>query len=283
MAEDRVRAPLGALALGFGVEILGAITNAAFVAMLLSSDEVARRQADRLAGVRTALAVVGVALVAGALVALGRALDPVRASAARRLALGAAAASGLGLVGLAVWWVSPPSDLVVARAMSVADATASAAAAALSAFALRAVGRARGKSLDGVVLAALVATGLLLGLVVIDLAGAKMGTGPLYAGVAAYALARALLAAAAWLARGRAPLGDVTLGGESAYRGPTEAAAATPEGSLPLGFCAGFFGGLVGLGLALALAKGPATKRGAGIGFACQLVVGLVARLAMAR
>jgi hypothetical protein len=51
------------------------------------------------------------------------------------------------------------------------------------------------------------------------------------------------------------------------------------EGSMGLGFCAGFFGGCIGLILVYALAKGPATKRGAGIGFAAQIVVGLLFRV----
>ncbi len=52
------------------------------------------------------------------------------------------------------------------------------------------------------------------------------------------------------------------------------------EGSFPLGFLAGFFGGCIGLGLVLALAKGAATKKGAGAGFAAQVVVGLLVRVA---
>lgn len=281
--RDRVRAPLGVLAVGFGVEILGAITNVVFIAMLLSSDEALRKQAERLTGVRTTLVVIGIVLVGASLVAVGRALrtGDRRTASARGLLFGAGAVNVSGLLLLGLWYVSPPSSLVMARAMSIADSLVSVSVMALAAFGLRAIGRARGRNLDGVVLAALVATGLLVGLVVLDLAGAKMGLGPLYAGVAAYTLARALLAIAALLARGRAPIPDVTLGDESAYRGPTAAATVASEGSLPLGFCAGFFGGILGLGLTLALAKGPATKRGAGIGFACQVVVGLVARLAM--
>jgi hypothetical protein len=46
-----------------------------------------------------------------------------------------------------------------------------------------------------------------------------------------------------------------------------------------LGFCAGFFGGCIGLILVYAIAKGPATKRGASIGFAAQLVVGVLIRI----
>jgi hypothetical protein len=54
--------------------------------------------------------------------------------------------------------------------------------------------------------------------------------------------------------------------------------AAVP-GSLPLGFLAGFFGGCIGLALVFIIAKGPATKKGAGIGFAAQIVVGVIFRL----
>jgi hypothetical protein len=49
-------------------------------------------------------------------------------------------------------------------------------------------------------------------------------------------------------------------------------------GSLGLGFLAGFFGGCIGLILVYAIAKGPETKKGAGMGFAAQIVIGAVLR-----
>jgi hypothetical protein len=49
-------------------------------------------------------------------------------------------------------------------------------------------------------------------------------------------------------------------------------------GSLGLGFLAGFFGGCIGLILVYAIAKGPETKKGAGMGFAAQIVIGVVLR-----
>jgi hypothetical protein len=57
---------------------------------------------------------------------------------------------------------------------------------------------------------------------------------------------------------------------------PTFAAPVT--GSLGLGFLAGFFGGCIGLILVYAIAKGPETKKGAGMGFAAQIVLGAVMR-----
>jgi hypothetical protein len=53
-------------------------------------------------------------------------------------------------------------------------------------------------------------------------------------------------------------------------------------GNLALGFCAGFFGGCIGLILVYVIAKGPATKKGAGIGFAAQVVIGALLRIANA-
>jgi hypothetical protein len=50
-------------------------------------------------------------------------------------------------------------------------------------------------------------------------------------------------------------------------------------GSFGLGFLAGFFGGCIGLILVYAIAKGPQTKKGAGVGFAVQLVVGGMLRI----
>ena len=55
------------------------------------------------------------------------------------------------------------------------------------------------------------------------------------------------------------------------------------QGSTGLGFCAGFFGGCIGLGLVLALAKGPDTKKGAWIGFVIALVIGIPVRLMLMR
>jgi hypothetical protein len=52
------------------------------------------------------------------------------------------------------------------------------------------------------------------------------------------------------------------------------------QGSLPLGICAGFFGGCIGLILVLIIAKGPQTKKGAWIGFAIGMVLGVIANLA---
>ncbi len=52
------------------------------------------------------------------------------------------------------------------------------------------------------------------------------------------------------------------------------------QGSTGLGFCAGFFGGCIGLVLVLALAKGPDTKKGAWIGFAIAIVFGVLANVA---
>ena len=54
--------------------------------------------------------------------------------------------------------------------------------------------------------------------------------------------------------------------------------AAPITGSLGLGFLAGFFGGCIGLILVYAIAKGPETKKGAGMGFAAQIVLGGVMR-----
>jgi hypothetical protein len=48
------------------------------------------------------------------------------------------------------------------------------------------------------------------------------------------------------------------------------------EGSTPLGFLAGFFGGCIGWILVELIAKGPATKKGARIGFACGIVISIL-------
>lgn len=54
------------------------------------------------------------------------------------------------------------------------------------------------------------------------------------------------------------------------------------EGSTGLGFLAGFFGGCIGLILVLIIAKGPATKKGAWIGFAVAAGLGVILRVVAA-
>jgi hypothetical protein len=51
------------------------------------------------------------------------------------------------------------------------------------------------------------------------------------------------------------------------------------QGSVGLGFLAGFFGGCIGLGLVYALAKGPDTKKGARIGFAVGIGIGVLSNI----
>jgi hypothetical protein len=68
--------------------------------------------------------------------------------------------------------------------------------------------------------------------------------------------------------------GALVLSTQAVAEGPTRAGGI--EGSFILGFLAGFFGGCIGLGLVLAIAKGPQTKRGAGIGFSAQVLAGIV-------
>ena len=55
-----------------------------------------------------------------------------------------------------------------------------------------------------------------------------------------------------------------------------------PQGNFGLGFVAGFFGGCIGLILVYAIAKGPQTKKGAGVGFATGIVIGAVIRIILA-
>jgi hypothetical protein len=65
------------------------------------------------------------------------------------------------------------------------------------------------------------------------------------------------------------------------YGPPPVIRSAPPQtqGNMVLGFLAGFVGGCIGYVLVLVLAKGPDTKKGAGLGFACQIVLGAVLRL----
>jgi hypothetical protein len=68
-----------------------------------------------------------------------------------------------------------------------------------------------------------------------------------------------------------APQQQQPFGMQQSYTAPV-------TGSIGLGFLAGFFGGCIGLILVYAIAKGPETKKGAGMGFAAQIVIGAVMR-----
>ncbi len=61
-----------------------------------------------------------------------------------------------------------------------------------------------------------------------------------------------------------------------------KASPAVVEGSTAAGFCAGFFGGCIGLPLVLAFAKGEDTKRGAWIGFGAAVLLAIIRVLAFA-
>lgn len=67
------------------------------------------------------------------------------------------------------------------------------------------------------------------------------------------------------------------------YYGPPGGAMMAPAepGSMAVGFLAGLFGGCIGLVLVHLIAKGADTKKGAAIGFAAQMVLWLVLRIAM--
>ncbi len=107
--------------------------------------------------------------------------------------------------------------------------------------------------------------------------GPRLGDAPRYLGLLSAIGEYGALIAAALRIMSYMPAAELVVGGpQGAY--PMDAAA--PPGSVALGFLAGFFGECIGLGLVLMLAKGPATKRGAGIGFACQTVLGIGLRAA---
>lgn len=58
-----------------------------------------------------------------------------------------------------------------------------------------------------------------------------------------------------------------------------QAYAMPVQGSVGLGFLAGFFGGCIGLGLVYALAKGPDTKKGATMGFGVGIALGVISNI----
>jgi hypothetical protein len=145
------------------------------------------------------------------------------------------------------------------------------AAAAITALAvsLLQLGRARGRSID---VAAFLAIGLTaLSFVVSTVFSLPfLGHSLRYAGGVDMALLTAFLLGVLGLAA-RAIL---ILGTAAIVEGPV--APGNVKGNIVLGFLAGFFGGCLGLGLVLAIAKGTQTKRGASIGFSAQVIVGIL-------
>jgi len=145
------------------------------------------------------------------------------------------------------------------------------AAVALTALAvsLLQLGRARGRSID-------VAAFLAIGLTALSFVLSTVFSLPFLGHSLRYAGGVDMVLLTAFLlgVLGLAARGILIMATAAIVEGPV--APGNMKGNIVLGFLAGFFGGCLGLGLVLAIAKGTQTKRGASIGFSAQVIVGIL-------
>ena len=277
---DTVRLPLRRLTAGWAVLIVTSLLSLAVTEALL-----AHGASSALFGVastiRSLTSAAGEALLVAGAALLAKARRPGHVPA-----LVAAVAYAVSLAFTGVWILVGASgvSVTVFRAFMLAHGVVDMVALGSLVVGLGSLGRSRERRIDVVVVAVLVWLVLSFGLsVVTNVAEVRFPRQLHYVILLVHIGTRVALMASAWRLVSFVPLPDPAMARGSAYRGPMEAWPSPPadEGNLPLGFMAGFFGGCVGAGLVLALAKGPATKRGAAIGFACQAVVGILLRLAL--
>ena len=275
LGEDPVRGPLQLLALGIALSIVQSLYDLVFVTFGFLSSSLGR--------VTTPLGHL-LMLLAPALMLAGA----VQLTLPKRPGQTAMMVGVLGVLGGTVFAFGAPLlssfGLWLWRLAAFGGAVADSAAIVGLAFGLDALGKSRGRASLGLKTGATCAAGALF-LFTVSMSVFGVGDFIMFLGVLLAVVESGLLLALAVRVMGQgAPVADLVMGDPSAYRGPQAGygmqQAAVVPGSVALGFLAGFFGGCIGLGLVLAFAKGPATKRGAGIGFACQTVVGIGLRAA---
>ncbi len=283
---DPLRAPLQLLIAGWGVLIALSLFNAALNELLFSrAGSGFYGLYSALSPIRTLLAVAGDGLLIAGAALLAQKKRPGHA-----LAMVAALGFGISVVFTGLWLLVDLAHVnseLVFRALSFFDGIVNIAAVATLTLSLRELGRSRARPLDGVAILVLVVLGINLLFSLLHVAKIPFPRETRYLTLLLGLCARSALAFSVWRIVSHVPLTAPAFGGGSAYRGPMGAGEGSTtmevQGSVPLGFLAGFFGGCIGLGLVLVIAKGPATKRGAGIGFACQALVGLVLRAALSQ
>jgi hypothetical protein len=272
---DRLKLPLQLVMFGCVAAIVRALTNTALAWL-------ARPSSYSMLSYMSVIQLV-FAVAVGGLLAAGCASIASQKRPGHQLAMGAAIAFGVNIMFSFAFLSGGALRSSGFTVLGILQALVGAGAAIALALALRELGKSRERNVDPLVFTAagIAAFGLLLSIT--SRLGLHLGDlGRYLSIVLTIAEYGALIGAATRIMSGVTP-GELVMADGTAYRGPQGAYTLAPEGppgSMALGFMAGFFGGCIGLGLVLALAKGPATKRGAGIGFACQTVIGIVLRAA---
>lgn len=280
-SQDPLRAPVYLLIAAWCVGAFGVVLSSA-------ASQLAFRDGISLSTYRaTHFPVTVVSLVSSVMLCAGAGLLASKQRPGDRLARVACVAFGmtagssllfplLGALGV---------SLGAFQALGFLSTVGSTVAMVTLALSLRALARSRARDIDLLVMIALGALALPVLWSLLNLLGLRLPH-----------LLGALITVAVLLARGALALGshrllladgiaDPQFLPGSAYRGPAGAIdglpADTDQGSLPLGFLAGFFGGLIGFIIVRFASKKPLTQRGALIGFVSQSVLGLVIRIAL--
>jgi hypothetical protein len=272
MNQDPVKAPLQVVAVGLLLTIVTIVCGAVMFFLL--------ERGSPISGFPNVLSVLSVGSDATVLVGCVMLWKRKRPGAAQ--AMVSAFCHGGDLVFIGLWLLlgafSPSS--AVYTAMGLVNGLVDVVAVALLALSLRELSLSRGRNFDTWLIGAAVLMGISVLSRLFDIVVSFSIV--VYLVTSAITIAvRVVLVVVAFTLSESTTLAEPQLAYDSAYRGPTGAVTTPTEGSLALGFLAGFLGGCIGAGLVLALAKGPKTKRGAGLGFACQTVVGIALRAAM--
>jgi hypothetical protein len=271
---DPLRTPLMLIAGGLGLQVAARIFNVFLIRVLW-----------RLSGSIGPVSMVGAILsIAGYCVFLAGAMALMeRKRPGNELALASGISAGVQILLLLVNVVrSSVYASSLGRLFMMVTSLAPVATLGLMVLSLRVLAKSRGRSFDAIAIGVTVVLACDLIFALLRFGGVTFGE---FSPIIALIDIAARVAVIVGVLRfgNETTLPDPTFTYGNAYRGPTGVMQVDPNaqtGNLALGFCAGFFGGCIGLGLVLALAKGQRTKRGAGIGFACQTVVGVALRAA---
>jgi len=275
---DRLRQPMQLLVAAGGVAIFRSLFATSIGVYLRSSHDVSRY---KIVSVTSPFQAILSLIVGGLFIAASSSIVSQKRPG-HPLAMGAAIAAGIGMLFNFVSIFAGAFGGMGSIALLIPTLVGAGVLIAI-ALCLRQIGISRERRVDPLAftLIGLASVGVLFAI------GARLGVSlgeiarwvSLLIGLGEYGL----LIAIALSIMSHVPAAEYAMGDPSAYRGPQGAYpmdASVPQGSMALGFMAGFFGGCIGLGLVLMIAKGPATKRGAGIGFAAQTVVGIILNVA---
>jgi hypothetical protein len=280
-SQDPLRTPVYLLIAGWCVGALGTLVSSV-ASQLVFRDGISLSM-YRATHFPTTLVYLGasVMLCAGAGLLASKQRPGAQFARVACVAFGMGAASSLLYPVLAALGVS----LTGFQALGFLSTIGSTIAMVTLALSLRALARSRAREIDLLVTIALCSLSLPVLVSLLNLLGLRPPQVLASLVVVPVLLARGALAVGSHRLLLADGIADPQFLPGSAYRGPAGAidgvATDTDQGSLPLGFLAGFLGGLIGFIIVRFASKKPLTQRGALIGFVVQSVLGLVIRIAL--